>query len=361
MPRMPQPPGSGAPRGGIKGIAPRPGEAVASALGTEHDLGAPITSVLALGDAFVFTTGDGDVAVTVRDMSATVVAKAHRGAILSAATAAGRLLTGGDDGRLVQTTETATVQELWASLQRRWVDQVAARPDGGTFAWTSGKTAFVNSAGAIRELGLPGAAGGLAFAPKSNRLAIGHYGGVTVWNLGTDDDTTQFYEWKGSHLETYWSPDEKYIVTAMQEGAVHGWRLSDGNDFAMRGYPGKPRSLSFSRKGEWLATSGAFEAVLWPFAGKGPMGKAPDQLARRTHMVSAVAFHPLNLYVATGYQDGVVLLARPEDRRELMVRKAGSGPVSGLAWSSDGKRLAYGCEDGCAGIVDFAAIGGSER
>lgn len=354
MPRMPQPPGSGAPP--RLGIGQRPGEGVASVLGTERDLGAPVTAVLDATGTFAFATGEGQAVFAVGNLSEAVIARAHDGAILSAAITPSGLLTGGDDGRLVLTTTNGETREHWKSPQRRWVDQVAARTDG-TIAWTSGKSAFVTEAGDTRELALPTAAGGLTFAPRSNRLAIAHYGGVTIWNIDPGDDTTQLYEWKGSHLETHWSPDEKYIVTAMQEGAIHGWRLVDSNDFAMRGYPGKPRSLSFSRKGDWLATSGAFEAVLWPFVGKGPMGKAPDQLAHRTHMVSAVAFHPLNPYVATGYQDGVVLLARQEDRRELMIRKSGKGPVTGIAWSADGKRLAYGTEDGLAGIVDFAGVG----
>jgi len=356
MPRMPQPPGSGGGQGARVAASIKPGDAVGSVLGTERDLDAPVTAVLAVGGGFAFATGAGQVVLASVKLDDARIIEAHDGAILAAAIVdSACVLTGGDDGRVVMTTN-GTAETLWTSPQRRWVDHVAAGHDGA-IAWASGKTVFVRGGGAgaeIKDLELPGAAGGLAFAPKSKRLAASHYGGVTVWAL--DEDTTQVFDWKGSHLEVLWSPDERYLVTAMQEGAMHGWRTSDGSDFAMRGYPGKPRSMSFSRKGDWLATSGAFETVIWPFAGKGPMGQAPEQLARRTHMVTVVGYHPLNPYVATGYDDGVVLLARQEDRRELMVRRTGKAPVTGVAWAADGKRLAYGTEDGIAGIVDFSAV-----
>ena len=362
MPRMPEPPGGGAKKGGVlPGLPqvklkpePKAGDPVAEALGKERDLGAPVTAAVAVGGAFWFAAGDGQLWNAADGLAAAVPAIVHRGAILSAVAKGSAVLSGGDDGRVIA-TDASGPKEVFVGPPSRWIDHVAAHANG-TCAWSCGKVVTVRQDnGETRDLTLPSSVGGLAFGPKSGRLAIAHYGGATLWDLAAD--TTQVFTWKGSHLEILWSPDEKYIVTAMQEGSVHGWRTSDGADFAMRGYPGKPRSLSFSRDGLWLATSGAFEAVLWPFVGKGPMGKAPMQLARRTHMATAVAFHPLNAYVAVGYQDGLLLLVRPEDRRELMVRRAGKAPLSVITWATDGKRLAYGTEDGIAGAVDFSAIG----
>lgn len=152
-------------------------------------------------------------------------------------------------------------------------------------------------------------------------------------------------------------PDERFIVTAMQESALHGWRTSDAADFQMNGYPCKPRSLSWSRRGDWLATSGATDILLWSFrTKKGPMGTSPLSLARRSVPVSLVAFHPLNAYVAAGYQDGAILLARQDDMKELIVRRAKGDAVTGLAWSRNGRRLAYGTEDGATGLVDFKLL-----
>jgi WD40 repeat protein len=82
------------------------------------------------------------------------------------------------------------------------------------------------------------------------------------------------------------------------------------------------------------------------------MGKQPRECGVRTAKVTRVAFHP-NVYVlAVGYEDGCILLVRLTDGSELLVRRAldGSG-VTAMAWDKPGKRLAFGAEDGRAGIL----------
>ena len=49
-------------------------------------------------------------------------------------------------------------------------------------AWSAGKQVFVrNAKGEVKSLDLPSSAGGIAFSPKGLRVAIAHYGGVTLW------------------------------------------------------------------------------------------------------------------------------------------------------------------------------------
>ncbi len=103
-------------------------------------------------------------------------------------------------------------------------------------------------------------------------------------------------------------PDGDAVVTAMQENALHGWRLPDGQHMRMSGYPAKTQTLSFTRNGKWLATSGADAMVLWPFFGGGPMGKAPIELAGGDGIVcTQVASHPQQEMVAGGFADGLVV------------------------------------------------------
>ena len=60
----------------------------------------------------------------------------------------------------------------------------------------------------------------------------------------------------------------------MQENALHGWRIRDKADLAMTGYPAKVKSFSWVGDTPHLVTSGADEAICWPFDGKdGPMGR----------------------------------------------------------------------------------------
>ena len=45
---------------------------------------------------------------------------------------------------------------------------------------------------------------------------------------------------------------------------LHGWRLADRKHLRMSGYSAKVRSLSWSGDGDWLATSGSEQLILWP-------------------------------------------------------------------------------------------------
>ncbi len=94
---------------------------------------------------------------------------------------------------------------------------------------------------------MPASGEGVAFAPKGLRLAAASYNGVWLWYPGTEVKP-EFLEWKGSHLGVTWSPDARFVVTCMQENALHGWRLATGGakpgHMRMTGYAAKPRSMS---------------------------------------------------------------------------------------------------------------------
>ena len=80
---------------------------------------------------------------------------------------------------------------------------------------------------------------GLAFLPKGYRLAAAHYNGVSLW-FPNVVAAPKILEWKGSHLDAIVSPDGRFVVTSMQENSLHGWRLADGHNMQMTGYPARP-------------------------------------------------------------------------------------------------------------------------
>ena len=317
----------------------------------EFPLPAFVVEAAFLGDTAMFALGDGSI-----QRATGVAAEAtpvHAGAILAAAVAGDKLLTGGDDG-LVALTDAGGVVEKLAERARKWIDHVAAGPSGAV-AFSAGKQAVVRLAdGRERTFDHARAVGGLAFAPKGLRLAVARYDGVSLWWVNTEA-TPVALSWKGAHLGVTFSPDGKNVITTMQENALHGWRLDDGKDMRMTGYAGKPRSMSWSVKGRYLATSGANAAILWPFHFKdGPMGRQPLQLGAREVGVTRVACHPTNETVAVGYQDGMILAVRFADEEEALLRRPSGGPISALAWDAVGGRLAFGAESGAAGIVALA-------
>jgi WD40 repeat protein len=315
-------------------------------------IGASVTAVHFLGDRAAFVGAEESVSL-VDAQGEILKVDVHSGGILCAASDGARIVLGGDDGKLVALNNKGEVALLATDPKRRWIDNVALHAEG-TVAWSVGKTAFVRSAkGEEKSLDVPSTVGGLAFAPKGLRLAIAHYNGATLWfpNMAAEPE---FLPWAGSHLAVAFSPDNKFLVTAMHEPAMHGWRLSDNRHMRMSGYPGRVRSMSWSIGGRFLATSGADTVIMWPFASKdGPMGKEPTMLAPLQARVSAVACHPKQDILAAGYSDGTILMVRLEDGGELLVRRRGPVAVAGLAWNAKGTLLAFADEDGDAGLLAF--------
>jgi WD40 repeat protein len=277
----------------------------------------------------------------------------HEGAILASASDGTRVVTGGDDGRLIATDAQGEHRILATDGKRRWIDQVALGPDGAV-AWSAGKVAHVlTGKGEARSFEAPSTVAGLAFFPKGFRLAVAHYNGATLWfpNASAKPETL---EWKGSHLGVTVSPDGKFLITTMQESMLHGWRIADAKHMRMSGYSARVRSLSWSAGGEFLATSGSEQLILWPFDGKdGPMGRQPQMLAASPSRVAVVACHPRQPVAAVGYSDGAVVLVRIDDGALIQVKAAGASPVSALGWDENGQTLAFGTEAGEAGALSF--------
>jgi WD40 repeat protein len=310
------------------------------------EAGGEVAFATFLGDEPTLALANGVVLVNGRKV------EAHPGAAILCGVSDGKwLITGGDDGRIVATGKGGPPEPL-AEEKGRWIDAVATRD--GSVAWSAGKQIRARDAGgALKSWTAPSTGRGLCFLPKGYRLAVAHYNGVSLWFPNASAEP-QPLEWKGSHLDATVSPDGRFLVTSMQENALHGWRLADNRNMRMTGYPGKTRSVSWSHDGHWLATSGADACVVWPFKDKdGPMGKAPRECGVRPQRITQVAFHPRALVVAVGYADGLALLCRLGDGAEILVRDSApdQGAISALSWDDRGSRLLFGTDQGVAGLM----------
>jgi WD40 repeat protein len=296
--------------------------------------------VFVLGEEHLLFAGDDDKRVPV-----------HGGGILVSAADATRIVTGGDDGKLMATDAKGQTTELAADDKKRWIDQVALGPDRAV-AWSAGKVAHViTGKSEQRTFEAPSTVAGLVFAPKGFRLAVAHYNGVSFW-FPNAAAKPEFFEWKGSHLGVTISPDGRFLVTMMQESTLHGWRIADQKHMRMSGYSARVRSLSWMAGGGFLATSGSEQLILWPFDGKdGPMGRQPQLLAPSEARVTVVAAHPKQPVVAVGYGDGTVWLVRVDDGALITARQADGSPVTALGWDDSGQLLGFGTESGDAGLL----------
>ncbi len=330
--------------------------------GTSQELGAFVVAAQfdRTGSVAAFALGDGTLRlVDPADAREWRGLEVHDGAALALAADVlpGGFLTGGDDGAFRRVSASGTVETL-GQYGMKWVEHVASHAgDKPVLACSVGKFVHVfDGAGAkLKTLEHPSAVTGLVLDAKGKRIAASHYNGATLWFVAAKTDSPRKLEWKGSHTGIALHPAGDAVVTAMQENALHGWRLADGQHMRMSGYPSKTESLSFTKGGKWLASSGADAVVLWPFFGGGPMGKAPMELAGGDGVLcTRVASHPVNEIIAGGFADGLVILADIGSSRILPVVPPGHGPITALAWDRNGTNLLIGTETGFAAIVDFA-------
>jgi WD40 repeat protein len=289
------------------------------------------------------------------------VSEAHAGLLASVTDPlTNSIVTGGEDGRVCRIGADGSVSVV-AEQPRKWIATVAAGPSGAV-AYAVGKVAtVVTSDGKSRDFSEQRTIEGLAFAPKGIRLACARYNGVTLHWAGTNGAPVDL-DWKGAHTMVTFSPDGRFLVTAMQENALHGWKLDgkpgeETRHMRMSGYPAKIKSWSWSPKGKWLASSGAPAAIVWPFSAKdGPMGKAPLELGTRANiLVTAVQFHPTDEVLAIGFMDGMILGVRLSDQKEALLRRPGKGGITSMAWSKSGRLLAFASDAGDCGVVDISA------
>jgi WD40 repeat protein len=327
--------------------------------GVRADFGAfVVAAAFDRGGLPAFALGDGTLRLPQEGAWRSIAA--HEGGVLALASDVTKegFVSGGDDGRFLRVARDGTVTEL-AGFGMKWVEHVASFADAksSVLACAVGKHAHLFDAGGskLKSLVHPSTVSGITFDARGKRIGASHYNGASLWFVASKSDNPRLLEWKGSHTAIAISPDGESLVTAMQENALHGWRLSDGQHMRMSGYPSKTASLGFTRSGKWLATSGAEAVVVWPFFGGGPMGKAPTELAGADGVFcTRIACHPQHEAVAAGFTDGMVLLADIQTQRLLPVAGPGRGPVSALAWRADGTLLAFGTETGFAAVVDFS-------
>ena len=203
----------------------------------------------------------------------------HAGGILASAARRQRIVTGGDDGKLVADQRDGEHES--SPPTTRSAGSIRSRWPGRRGGLVGRQDAHVRTGkGEVRDLELPSTVAALAFAPKGFRLAIAHYNGATLWfpNAAAKPDVL---EWKGSHLGVTVQPGRQ--IPDHHDAGADAARLAHCRRQAhahVRLFGARALAL-LDADGKSLATSGSEQLILWPFDGKdGPMGKQPNMLAQ---------------------------------------------------------------------------------
>ncbi len=313
------------------------------------DLGGEAVGVRFLGTQAVFALATGEIVLADGENEQRLAA--HNGTILSVAGDARRVLTGGDDGRVVATKGDGTFEALFEQ-KGRWIDQVASGPDGAV-AFSAGKTAhFRPGKGEAEIVRLPSTVGGLAFAPKGTRLAVAHYGGAEplVPQCGGQ---ARIPGMEGlaprRHLASRGALPRHHHA-----GAGAAWlEAARGHAYAHERLP-LARALHGVHRGRALPRHlGCHRGDPLAVRLQGwADGQAADHAgAARCRASPRSPRIPRTRWSVVGYEDGLALMVRIADAAEILIRAPGGGAVTALAWRPDGGAVAIGTEDGKGGLL----------
>ena len=262
----------------------------------------------------------------------------HGGGILAAAGDGKRVITGGDDGKVVATDRPVARQVLATDAKRRWIDHVAAGPDG--VRRLVGGQARLRAAGARARC-----ARSTCFRPSgarlcAQRLSPRHRPLQRRRRCGFPTRRRRPSCWSG-RARISASCSARTAVPGHHHAGADAARLAPTSTASTCACPAIRRACvrwAWTADGEWLATSGSEQLILWPFAGKdGPMGKQPQHAgaAERPRHRGRLPSRSRGV-VAVGFEDGLVLLVRIADGAEILAQRPGGAPVSALAWDAAG-------------------------
>lgn len=304
------------------------------------------------GETLALGLGNGGVHIATGDDRKTHVV--HTGAVPVIKPYEGGFITLSDDGTAKTIAPDGTIKDF-ADFKGVWTERMDVHVNGSV-AIAVGKNVhlWTNRDADPKIIGPhDGSVTDVHFAPDGMGMAAAHRDGVTLWAWPHYEPQPMKLGWKGAHLSVTISADKRWIVTGMQEGALHLWNVALKRDYQMRGYWAKPTSLAWSRDKKWLATSGSETVIIWPFDKGGPDGRDPLQLGwSNATFVTQVAPHPDENVIAAGFEDGAVILVDLENKKAFNAAAPSGSPITALQFSPDGRTLAAGSANG--GAVRFS-------
>ncbi len=268
------------------------------------------------------------------------------------------LASAGQDGKVRLWDAVGGAEKAALAGGAAWVEHLAWQPGQAVLASAAGKKLRLWSGEGqlLRDYpDHPATISALAWRPGSTELTSGTYGGVALWSADRDEPLRRL-EYRGAVLKLAWSPDGTRLAHGNQDATVRYWILARGQDLEMAGYPTKVRELCWDPTGTYLATGAGEVVCVWDCTPPGPEGSEPLNFEEHEGLVSALAYQARGPLLASGGQDGKVLLFQPgkgKSRKPLARSEVGAA-VSVLLWSADDHSLAVGTE---AGGVTVYSVG----
>jgi WD40 repeat protein len=263
------------------------------------------------------------------------------------------LAAGGQNGqvKIWQLSDLQLIDTLdWNS---QWLENLAWHPYQNHLAFSQGRYVQIWDAVAQEIIAtLPfenSSVLDLAWNPRVEFLAIAGNGGVKIWNANNWDDDPFYIETDAAALKISWSGDGEYLAISSLDNIVLVWGGGNLVPWRLSGFSGKVRNLAWSQissgDAPLLAISSSGDIILWKKAKIPEKGWKASVFGVNDHIIQDLQFHPQSLLLASGSEDGYLLLWKKAQNLGQNLTGV-SGGFSCLKWDLSGQKLAAGGDNG---------------
>lgn len=147
-----------------------------------------------------------------------------------------------------------------------------------------------------------------------------------------------------------WHPGGEYLAFAYEDGAVQVWSYLTNRSLQLPNARHCVRKLMWNRKGSYLIGVSMMAFCVWNASAVFHRGGC-DAWEQAELPLPDVALRGSGNLLAVGNVEGKLGLHRLGARRALIRSMEFASPISHLAWSASGRRLAVGLESGGVCIV----------
>ncbi|QDZ39990.1 WD40 repeat domain-containing protein [Euhalothece natronophila Z-M001] len=180
-------------------------------------------------------------------------------------------------------------------------------------------------------------------------LAVGGYKATQVWNCRDWDDDPEIVEVPSASTTVKWSPDCRYLACGDIDSTLVVTEWGNPTPWLMQGFTGKVRQLAWSafptRSGAPLLAAGSgCDIVVWQRSKNENVGWS-DEVVSHESSISAIAFHPKTVTLASVAKDGKVNLWH-RGQKLLQSLDGAFNAFTCLHWHPKGSHLVAGGEDG---------------
>jgi WD40 repeat protein len=237
--------------------------------------------------------------------------------------------------------DSGTIWGLAVSPNRRWL--ATGGHDGKVKLWDARTLRLVRTLTGFRGL-----AWCVAFSPDSKVVAAGS-DSIRLWEVATGRQLHQFVGHQALVVSLAFHPNRPWLVSAADDGTVRLWDVLSGRPRGILfDFDEGVHGVAFRPDGRWLvAACHDRRAALWDMnatdlslLARGVSIAPKRWLSGHAGAVRSVAFSADGRYLASGSEQGVIILWDGKTFDRLVTLRSGTGQIRCVCFSSGGELLA---------------------